>query len=301
MFELTESKPNFQPEPLSKEFFKDYMMLSKFRLSTSVVGTTLIAYFLGVQMLHMTFDWLKFLGLAVGGMLVVAAANGFNQVYEKDTDKLMSRTQNRPVANGRMSVNDALVFSFACAIIGLFALALLVNGRAAFLSLVSIFVYTLAYTPMKSKTPFAVFVGSIPGALPPSIGWVAASGNIDIIAILLFLIQMFWQFPHFWSIAWMLEDDYRKAGYTLLPNYEGRTKKNANKIVLYSIWLVLFSMYPLLVSFGSVYALFVILPAGGYLVYRAILLQKDLEVKSARALMFASLIYMPAVLLSYLL
>lgn len=276
-------------------------MLSKFRLSTSVVGTTLIAYYLGVNMNHLPGDWLKFFGLTLGGLLVVAASNGFNQVYEKDSDKLMSRTQKRPVADGRMSVNDALVFSAVCAVLGLLVLAMLVNGRAAFLSLVSLFIYTLAYTPLKKKSPIAVFVGAIPGALPPAIGWVAAVGNIDDIAMILFLIQFFWQFPHFWAIAWMLEDDYRKADYTLLPNYEGRTKRNAMQIVMYTVMLVLVSMYPISMDFGSLNSLFVILPAGLYMLYRAYLLHKDLEVKNAKALMFASLIYMPAVLLSYLL
>ena len=276
-------------------------MLSKVRLSTSVVGTTLIAYYLGVHMNHLSGDWLKFFGLSLGGMLVVAASNGFNQVYEKDTDKLMSRTQNRPVADGRMSVNDALVFSAVCAVLGLLVLVMLVNGRAAFLSLVSIFIYTLAYTPLKKNSPMAVFVGAIPGALPPAIGWVAAVGNIDDIAMILFLIQFFWQFPHFWAIAWMLEDDYRKAGYTLLPNYEGRTKRNAIQIVIYTVMLVLVSLYPISIEFGSLTSLWVIIPAGAYMLYRAILLHKDLEVKNAKALMFASLIYMPAVLLSYLL
>jgi protoheme IX farnesyltransferase len=300
LLELTETSPNNRPEPLSKELFKDYLMLSKFRLSVSVVGTTLIAYYLGCSMNGLPIEWLKFFGLALGGMMVVAASNGFNQVYEKDSDKLMSRTMKRPVADGRMSVNDALVFSFVCAIIGLFVLVLLVNGRAAFLSLVSIFIYTLAYTPMKRKSPFAVFVGAIPGALPPTIGWVAAVGNIDFIAILLFVIQFFWQFPHFWAIAWMLEDDYRKADYTLLPNYEGRTKRNAMQIVWYSVMLIVISMYPLTIEFGSVYALFVIIPAGAYLLYRALRLHRDLSIESARSLMFSTLIYMPAVLLSYL-
>lgn len=300
---MTDSNTKQKPEPLSKELFKDYLMLSKFRLSTTVVGTTLIAYFLAIKKFDEfeVFSWKVFLGLMFGGLFVVAAANGFNQVYERETDRLMSRTRNRPVADGRMSVNDALVFSAVLAALGLLLLLFFVNGRAAFLSLVSIFIYTLAYTPMKVKTPFAVFVGAIPGALPPSIGWVAVSGNIDTIAILLFVIQLFWQFPHFWSIAWMLEEDYRKANYTLLPDYEGRTKKNAIKITIYSVFLVLVSMYPITIDFAGFNSLFLILPAGGYLLVRAVILQNDLSVASARKLMFATLLYMPIVLLSYLL
>jgi protoheme IX farnesyltransferase len=291
-----------KPEPLTRAYFKDYMMLGKFRLSTSVVGTTLIAYCVGVfKTAPEDFSWLVLFGLAMGGMLVTSAANGFNQVIEKDTDKLMSRTQNRPVADGRLSSADALTFSAVCAALGLFALAFLVNGRVAFLSLVSLFVYTLCYTPLKKQTPLAVFVGAIPGALPPAIGWVGAVGNIDYIAILLFLIQFFWQFPHFWAIAWMLEDDYRKAGYTLLPSYEGRSKRNAIQIIVYSVMLLLISLYPILIEFSTIYSMFVIIPLGSFMIYRAILLYKRMTVESAKSLMFASLLYMPCVLLSYLL
>jgi protoheme IX farnesyltransferase len=276
-------------------------MLSKFRLSLTVVGTTLIAYYLGISKTPVEFDWLIFFGLAVGGMLVTASANGFNQVIEKDSDKLMSRTQNRPVAEGRMSVNDALTFSAVCGAVGLFALAFLVNGRVAFLSLLSLFIYTLCYTPLKKQTPLAVFVGAIPGALPPAIGWIAVTENIDTIAWALFLVQFFWQFPHFWAIAWMLEDDYRKAGYTLLPSYEGRSKKNAMQIITYSFMLMLVSLYPMRMEFTSINSLFVIIPLSAFLIYRAIQLYRTMSVKSARSLMFASLLYMPSVLLSYLL
>jgi heme o synthase len=301
---LNNLSQNIPPEPLTKAFFKDYFMLIKFRLSSSVVGTTIIAYILGTFKLEgATFDWIKLLALALGGMFVVASSNGFNQVYEKDTDLLMDRTQKRPVAAGRMSANDAMIFSAVIGVLGLLILAFFVNGRVAFLSLVSLFIYVLAYTPLKKINPIAVFVGAIPGAFPPAIGWVAASGNIDFMAILLFMIQFFWQFPHFWAIAWILEDDYRKAGYTLLPSFQGRTKNNAFQTIIYSAMLLLLSMYPLTLtpSFGSLYSLFIILPCGLYLVFRAYKLYQSLSVKDAKQLMFASLIYMPCVLLSYLL
>ncbi|NQW42212.1 MAG: protoheme IX farnesyltransferase [Bacteroidetes bacterium] len=288
------------PEQLSKQFFKDYFLLSKFRLSTTVVGTTLICYFLGIQKFGISISWSAVFGLALGGMLVTAAANGFNQIWEKDLDKLMSRTQDRPLANGRMKVNDALVFSSVCAALGLFLLAYAVNGRVALLSLLSLFTYALVYTPLKKETPLAVFVGAIPGALPPAIGWVAVSGNIDSIAYILFAVQFFWQFPHFWAIAWILEDDYRKAGYTLLPSYAGRTKKNALQTVWYSAMLILVTLYPIsLGDFSSPYSLFLILPAGGFLLFKSYKLYQEMTVESAKKLMYASLIYMPAVLISY--
>jgi len=303
LYPLTENSSIKQPEPLTKAFFKDYLMLSKVRLSASVVGTTMIAYVLGVNKLDLTFSWTTLIALTVGGMFVVASSNGFNQIIEKETDKLMSRTQNRPIADGRMLVNDALVFSIVIGILGLLILAFFVNGRVAFLSLVSLFLYVLAYTPLKKNTPFAVFVGALPGAFPPAIGWIGASGNIDTIALLLFVIQFFWQFPHFWAIAWILEDDYRKAGYTLLPSYEGRTKKNAFQTILYSLMLIFMSMYPLTMDppFASLYSLFVILPCGLFMLFRAYKLYQTLSVSDGKKLMFASLIYMPAVLLSYLL
>lgn len=290
-----------KPEPLSKAFFKDYMLLSKFRLSTTVVGTTLLAYFLGIHKIGISIDWMVVFGLALGGMFVTASANGFNQIYEKDEDKLMTRTQDRPVANGRMSVNDAVIFSSIIGILGLLTLLFYTNGRCALLGLLSLFTYTLCYTPLKKNTPMAVFVGAVPGAIPPAIGWVAVSGNIDMIAWMLFAIQFFWQFPHFWAIAWMLEDDYRKAGYTLLPNYAGRTKRNAMQTVWYSIMLIIISLYPILAlnDFASLNSLFVIVPIGGYLLYRAFMLYRLMTIESARSLMFASLLYMPAVLISY--
>jgi heme o synthase len=288
------------PEPLSKQFFKDYFLLSKFRLSTTVVGTTLICYFLGIQKFGISISWTVVFGLTLGGMLVTAAANGFNQIWERDLDKLMSRTQDRPLAMDRMKVNDALVFSSVCAALGLFLLAYSVNGRVALLSLLSLFTYALVYTPLKKETPLAVFVGAIPGALPPAIGWVAVSGNIDSIAYILFAVQFFWQFPHFWAIAWILEDDYRKAGYTLLPSYAGRTKKNALQTVWYSAMLLLVTLYPVsLGDFSSPYSLMLILPAGVFLLFKSYKLYQEMTIASARKLMYASLIYMPTVLISY--
>ncbi len=294
-----------KPEPLSKAYFKDYFLLSKFRLSTTVVGTTLIAYFLGIYKIGISIDWMTVFGLAVGGMFVTASANGFNQIIEKDLDKLMTRTQERPVANGRMSVNDAFVFSMVLGILGLLALAYYTNVNCAFLGLLSLLIYVLCYTPLKKMTPMAVFVGAIPGAIPPAIGWEAVgggllSGDFHTIAFILFSIQFFWQFPHFWAIAWVLEDDYRKAGYTLLPNYAGRTKRNAMQTVWYSIMLLLISLYPIVIGFAGLYALIIIVPCAGYVLFRAFQLYHKMSVESARALMFATLIYMPAVLLSYL-
>ncbi len=287
-------------EPLSKELFAQYFQLSKFRLSVSVVGTTIITYFLGLYKTGLSFDWLLFFGLVIGGLLVVISANALNQVIEIDTDKLMSRTMDRPVANSKISKNDAIWFASVSVIIGLLMLTILVNGRCALLSLLSFFIYVLAYTPLKKISPFAVFVGAVPGALPASIGWIAVVGNIDDMAILFFSIQFFWQFPHFWSIAWLLENDYRKAGYTLLPSYEGRTKKNALQIIWYTGILFIITIYPVLSSkFSTIYSLIIIVPCAMYLLYRAYQLYSDLSEVSAKRLMFASLLYMPLILISY--
>jgi protoheme IX farnesyltransferase len=233
--------------------------------------------------------------------LVVGASNAFNQIIEREHDKRMLRTENRPLADGRMKLNDAAIFATVCALFGLITLSLLVNYTAAFLGLLAIMSYTLAYTPLKRITPLAVFVGAIPGAIPPMIGWVAISGYIDEIAISFFMIQFFWQFPHFWAIAWMYHDDYSKAGYFLLPSRSGRSKSNALQTVWYTVILMMVSMYPLTLDFGGWPTIVAVLLAGGLMMYRSLMLVKTLAPKEARKLLFSSFLYMPAVLISFML
>jgi len=276
----------------------DYGVLGKFKLTSYILMSAAAGYGLAY---HGRFDAITFIALLIGGFLVTSSSNAINQIIERNLDAMMDRTANRPLPAERMSLLEAMIASGVAGVLGVLVLWFYCNPISGVIGALALLSYAFIYTPMKRISPISVWVGAVPGALPPMIGAVAASGKLDMLAWVIFAIQFFWQFPHFWAIAWMLEDDYRKADYTLLPNYEGRTKRNAMQIVMYTVMLVLVSMYPISMNFGSLQSLFVILPAGFYMLYRAYLLHKDLEVKNAKALMFASLIYMPAVLLSYLL
>src|SRR5260221_625236 len=169
-----------------------------------------------------------------GGMLVTASSNGFNQVIERDTDKLMNRTSGRPLPGGRMNVSEGIISSLLMGTAGVLLLWIYINPLTGFLSLISLLLYTLLYTPLKKITPLAVFVGAIPGAMPPLIGWVAATGNIGPAALALYALQFIWQFPHFWSIAWVLDEDYQRAGFKMLPSPDGKGKRSAFQTMVYT-------------------------------------------------------------------
>src|SRR5690606_31954709 len=182
--------------------------------------------------------------LLIGGFFITGAANGINQIIERDLDKIMSRTQNRPLPSGKLSLKSAYILVGIYFTIGFVSLALGTNWLCTSLSVSSLIVYSFIYTPVKQKSPIAVFIGAFPGALPPLLGWVAATGTITYGAILLFTIQFFWQFPHFWAIAWNAYDDYKKAGFDLLPLNGGKTKANAAQILLYNFLLIPISLLP---------------------------------------------------------
>jgi protoheme IX farnesyltransferase len=237
-----------------------------------------------------------------GGMLIVFASNGLNQIIEKDNDGKMDRTANRPIVEERISVKDARIF---CWVTGFLGLAILVACHASFLAVllgaISLVVYVFIYTPMKQVSALAVMVGAIPGALPPLIGYSAVIPRLEELGIILFLIQFFWQFPHFWAIAWLLHDDYQKAGYWLLPSLGGRDKKSAYQIMIYTVILIMVSMMPMIYALASIKVLVVILPMGLYFLYKAYRLFKSLEINDARKLLYASFLYTPVVFLSYIL
>jgi protoheme IX farnesyltransferase len=200
---------------------QDYHQLVKTRLTLSVVISAVLGFWLGAgELTSFTLMW----PLAIGGFLVVAASNGLNQVIERNFDKLMVRTNNRPVATGRMGVLEAVLFSLLSGTVGVAILTTYLNPMSGVLGCIALLSYAFVYTPLKRYTPFAVFVGAIPGAIPPLLGWVAATGTIGMGGIVLFMIQFFWQFPHFWSIAWLLDEDYQRAGYRLLPSRNGKIK-----------------------------------------------------------------------------
>ena len=264
--------------------------LTKFRLSLSVVFSSFISYMLGYK----EFDIKVLLLLMFGGFFVVAASNIYNQIIEKDLDALMARTKNRPLPTNKISVNTALVLAVLSTIIGLFMLYM-INSKVALLAAVSIFLYTSVYTPLKLITPLSVFVGAIPGALPFMLGWVAATGEIGIEAIMLFLMQFFWQFPHFWSIGWMQHKDYENAGFKMLPTGK-KDRSTTSQILFYSIWAVLMSIIPAFNLTGdlslSIYGLFLVLLIGLVLIYYAVKLFNDSTDLNAKKLMLASVSYL---------
>ena len=290
------SKPFF-----IKSVFTDFKEITKAGLAVSVLFSSIAGYLLGFDEKH-PFSWTVLLMLTVGGYCMVGASNAYNQVIEKDLDKLMDRTKNRPVPSGRMTPNVALFVASLLTIVGLLLLYL-INPKTAMFGAISIFLYTSVYTPLKTVTPLSVFVGAFPGAIPFMLGWVAATGDFGIEAGTLFLIQFFWQFPHFWAIGWFLYDDYEKAGFFMLPSGK-KDKSTALQTILYTVWLIIASLLPVLgytgklhitpVSAGIVFLL------GLWMLFYAVKLYQLRTAKSARTLMLVSVSYISLLQLVYI-
>lgn len=278
--------------------FTDIVQLSKVRLTSSVVFSAIAGYFIAAE--H--FDALLFTYLVIGGFLVVAASNGFNQILEKDFDKLMVRTADRPLPTKRMSVAEVFWISLMMGLLGVFLLYR-INFLSGFFGMLSIFLYVLLYTPLKRISPISVFVGAFPGAIPFMLGWVAATNDFDIEPGILFAIQFIWQFPHFWAIAWVCNDDYKNAGFKMLPGK--KDKSTAWKNVVYTFFLIPLSVLPVFGITGSlklsVIAAFLVSLVGIWFLSIAVTLFKKLTDDSAKKLMFASFIYLPAIQLIYIL
>lgn len=277
--------------------WKDFIKLVKFRLTFLVVFSASISFLIGSKVngiIHWA-DWAK---LIVGGFLITGAANGFNEIIEKDLDRLMKRTSDRPLPAGRMTNGQALILSLGMGLSGTYLLGSL-NLLTGYLSIFAIVLYAFAYTPLKRKSPISVFVGAIPGALPPLIGYVAAYGKIDEIAIILFLIQFVWQFPHFWAIAWVLDDDYKLAGFRLLPTGK-RNLPSAIITFVSTLILVPVSLLPTIYHYGGYYVGGVSLICSIIFLFQAFNLMRTCEIKSAQQLMFGSFIYLPVVQLMFL-
>lgn len=269
--------------------WQDFKEITKMRLSISVVFSSVVGYFLGTS----EIDWAIVVMLAVGGYFMVGASNAFNQVMERDLDALMDRTKNRPVASGRMSVRTALGIAILFTVLGLITL-FYINPQTAMFGGVSIFMYVLLYTPLKTKTPLSVFVGAFPGAIPFMLGWVAATNDFGIEPGTLFMIQFFWQFPHFWAIGWFLFDDYKKGGFFMLPTGK-RDKGTAVQIILYTIWTILISIVPAFGVTGGLFlspvAAIVVGGLGLFMLYWAIKLYKKRDASTAKKLMLSSVTY----------
>lgn len=270
----------------------DYAALTKMKLSFLVVFSAAMAFIMGSGG---DVNWSKFLLLIAGGFLVTGAANAFNQVIEKDLDKLMDRTRLRPLADGRMGVVEALIVSSLFAVSGLAILFSFMNTASGILGLIAIISYTIIYTPLKRITPFAVFVGAFPGAIPPLLGWVAATNSFSTEAWVLFSIQFIWQFPHFWAIAWVLDDDYKKAGFELLPSKGGRDKSSAFQTFIYAFSLIPVGIIPYFFELSGVVSMIVLVVAGIYFTILAWKLYQNCSMEAARKLMFGSFIYLPVV------
>ena len=280
---------------------EDYKQLIKFTLSFTVVFSSVIAYMLAPNVVE--YDFGSILLLFLGGLLVTGSANAINQITEKDTDAVMKRTGNRPVASGRMSVQEATAFAFTAAIVGSLILGLYFSWYAAGLALLSLFIYSFVYTPLKKVNSIAVLVGAIPGALPCLIGW-AAAYNEDGFSWtggwILFAIQFLWQFPHFWAIAWVAHQDYSKAGFKLLPSQQGPTKFTAIQTVIYSLLMIPVGMLPYFFNMSGIVSMWILVAANMFMVMQCVRLYINMDVKSARRVMFSSYIYLPIVLLALL-
>jgi len=279
----------------------DFSKLIKTRLTVLVVFSASISFLIGSMAntkTHGVINWENWVKLIIGGFLVTAAANCFNEIIEKDYDRLMKRTMDRPIPAGRMMTGQALVLGLFMAILGTYLLGSL-NLTTGLLSVFSIILYAFAYTPLKRVSPIAVFVGAIPGALPPLIGYVAGYGTIDQIALILFGIQFVWQFTHFWAIAWVLDDDYKLAGFRLLPTGQ-RDRASAIIVFVITIFLVPVSWLPTYYGYGGYYVGIVSLVCSLLFLYQSFVLMRTLAIKDAKRLMYGSFIYLPVVQLMFL-
>ena len=282
---------------LMKEKFKAISILFKLRLSSFVVFAAVIGYLIASSF---TASFTAIFVLSIAGFLVTGASNALNQIFEKDIDALMKRTMNRPVVTGYFSKAEASLYAGIAAVVGLLTLTLYFNELAGILSAISLISYAFIYTPLKKVTSFAVFVGAIPGALSPMIGAVAFNGEIGFWAVFLFSVQFIWQFPHFWAIAWVSFEDYKKAGIMLLPSESGRSKQSALITLVYTALLIPIGLVPYYMNFTGIYGTLISVVLAIYFTYLAYKLYKHCNDNTARKLMFGSFLYLPVVLLSFL-
>lgn len=285
--------------------FRDYVMLIKPSLSIMVVFSSVIAYLLAPKVV--AYDWFMILMLFTGGMLVTGSANAINQVAEKDTDAQMKRTAGRPIASGRVSVTEGWAFALITGLAGVYLLGHYFNWLSAGLAAFSLFLYAFIYTPLKKVNSIAVLMGAVPGALPCLIGWAAGDDQLSMGGWILFAFQFFWQFPHFWAIAWVAHRDYSAVGFKLLPAAEGPTKFTALQAIAYSLLLVPVTVLPFFTgmcsvdTIGGIISIGLIILANLFMIGRCVNLYKTMEVSAARKVMFGSYMYLPVVMFALLL
>lgn len=276
---------------------QDYVQFLKLRLTLLVVFSAAITFAYAAKG---NLVWGQLWLMVLGGFLTTTSANGFNQVIERELDKLMMRTRFRPLPTQRMTVVEGLTASILMGIAGIFILTYYFNVITGVLALFSIITYAFIYTPLKTRTSFAVFVGAIAGAMPPLLGYVAYSNSFGFEPGIMFAIQFIWQFPHFWSLAWVLDDDYKKAGMNLMPSSEGRSKNSAFQIMLYTLILIPVSLLPLKFGMAGYTLAIVSLIAGLAFFMQSVKLYRQCSIKAARELMFGSFLYLPIVQITLL-
>ncbi len=276
---------------------RSYMALLKVRLSFLVAFSSGFGYILGNQGVG---EWSTFLAFCAGGFLISGGSITINQILEREYDKVMKRTMNRPLPTGRVSVQEAWIFAVFSLAIGFVLLLAFTNILTIMISLFSMIMYSFVYTPMKRVGPVAVFIGAIPGALPPLLGWVAATGHIGYEAMIIFGIQFVWQFPHFWAIAWLADDDYKKAGFKLLPANGAKDMRTAINIMIYTLFLLPLGLLPAKFGLAGINSAIIATVCGVLFLAQTFSLMRDNSRKSALRIMYGSFLYLPIVQIAYL-
>ncbi len=278
---------------------KVYYDLMKFRLSALVTFSAVFGFILGDS--GVVFSWPGFIGLMIGGFLISGASGAANEILERDLDKVMKRTQNRPLPLNLISLKEAYWFTGSVAVLGIAVLWIFTNPLTTVLGIVSMILYVFVYTPLKKVGPIAVFVGAIPGAMPPLLGWTAATGSISYEALIIFGIQFIWQFPHFWAIAWVSDEDYKRAGFKLLPSGGGKDLNTAIQIMIYTLFLLPLGLLPTYFGFTGINSGIVATICGVLFLAQTFSLMRDFSHRSALKIMFGSFLYLPIVQIAYLL
>lgn len=284
---------------LLKSRVSAYSDLIKFRLSALVTFSAVFGYILGDR--GIDFGWSGFIGLVLGGFFISGASGAANEIMERDLDKLMKRTQNRPLPLQLISLQEAYWFTGIVAFLGISLLWVFTNPLTTGLGILSMLLYVFAYTPLKRVGPIAVFVGAIPGAMPPLLGWTAATGAVTYEALIIFGIQFIWQFPHFWAIAWVSDEDYKRAGFKLLPSGGGQDLNTAIQIMIYTLFLLPLGLLPSYFGLVGLNSGIVATVCGVLFLAQTFSLMRDCSRKSALKIMFGSFIYLPVVQIAYLL
>lgn len=281
----------------SKEKATAFLEMMKPRLSFLVAFSSGFGFVLATSG---SINWISFLVVCFGGILVSGGSIAINQVKEREYDALMKRTQNRPLPTNRLTVNEAILFAILCVMTGLVMLYFATNVLTVLLSLLSMVLYSFVYTPLKRVGPIAVFVGAIPGALPPLIGWAAATGVISFEALIIFAIQFIWQFPHFWAIAWVADEDYKKAGFKLLPSGGGKDFQTAINIMIYTLFLIPLGLLPMYFGITGMNSAVITTICGTLFLAQTFGLMRDNSDKRAMKIMYSSFLYLPIVQIAFL-